>query len=59
MANYTDDRDLLVTTIHDILMREALHGVLAQKVAVELGVILEPLIQQKVREALSKMTVKF
>ena len=59
MANYTDEEDRIYTVVAKALERDALHGVLAKKVALELGSILEPMIKAKVRECLAKTTVKF
>ena len=59
MANYTTEEDRIYTIMSRALEREVLHGILAKKVAVELGYILEPIIKEKVREVVGKMEVKF
>jgi hypothetical protein len=59
VANYTTEEDRILTIMANALEKEAIHGALAKKVAVEIGYILEPIIKEKVREVLSKTKVSF
>lgn len=49
----------VVNTVHKALLDKAVKGELAMAIATEFGVLLEPLIENKVRDAVRRMEVSF